>query len=119
MQILGHDLIAYEPLIFTKDEIYENCFFEFDKALIKKAKEQNAQFSVVCDDLTKAILANASGAKFIICDIKNAKNFAKMAEFYLFDSKIACVIDDEAEIAILAYLGVDVAIFREAIRGDF
>ncbi|KEA46146.1 hypothetical protein CR66_02755 [Campylobacter mucosalis] len=122
MQLIGYDLVPYEQLNFIQSErhICANCLFKFDENLIDIAVKQDVEFSVICEDLSEAIIANATKAKFIICDTKNAKNFVKMAEFYMFDSKIACVIKDSSELEKLANLGVDTAIFTKGIKnGNF
>lgn len=117
MQLVGHNLVPYEPLLSakTKAEICQNCVFDFDENLIKTAVEKKVDFGVFCNTISQAIIANAVGAKLIICEKNLAQIFAKLAQFYLFDSKIACVITTDDELEILAQNEVDVAIFKSAI----
>ncbi|MCR4941349.1 MAG: hypothetical protein K5978_00970 [Campylobacter sp.] len=117
MQLLGHELVDFEPLnlIKNEDEICQNALFKFDKNLIKLAKQKGVKFSVICKKINEAIIANAVGASLIVCDKKLAKSFVKLAEFYIFDAKIACIISQDSQLDILAKLGVDTAIYQSAI----
>ena len=121
MQLIGHWLVPYESLFWvrSKNEISNERqnLFDYDEATIGRAKELNAEFSVVCRSVSEAIIAKAAGAKFIVCNTHEAKEIADLAQFYLFDSKIACVINSEDELEILAKFGVDAAIFRQGIIG--
>lgn len=122
MQLIGYDLIDYESLKFANstDDITQNALFSFDENFIKIAKNKKFSFSIKCDTKGQAIIANAVGAKFIICKKSVAKEFSELAQFYLFDSKIACIIDNKNELNELAELGVDVAIFKKGIEnGNF
>ncbi|MCD8213746.1 MAG: hypothetical protein LUC34_06850 [Campylobacter sp.] len=121
MQLIGHALISYEPIFWAqnKSEILNERqnLFVYNAAMVKYAKEINAEFSVVCDNIAEAVIANAAEAKFIVCHTDVAKKFADLAQFYLFDSKIACIIKDESDLEVLANLGVDAAIFRQGVIG--
>ncbi len=120
MKILGDELIKFEPLFLCKseDEISNGRqnLFKFDRNLIKKALETEANFSIIANDINEAIIANAAGAKFIIADIDIAKDLAKIAESYLFDALIAVLIKDESELAQLAKFNIDAAILPNAIK---
>ncbi|MBR8464589.1 hypothetical protein KDD93_08460 [Campylobacter sp. faydin G-24] len=124
MQLIGHELVAYEPLFVVSSESQIMAgrvnLFDFDKNMIAYANELNTEFAVYCSDVSQAIIANAAGAKLIIAnELEKAKKFAEFAQFYLFDSKIAYVINDEVELETLAQNGVDVAIFKKGIdNGD-
>ncbi|MGG7048755.1 MULTISPECIES: hypothetical protein [unclassified Campylobacter] len=117
MQLIGHPLAPYESLLHakTKAEIRQNCVFKFDENLIKTAIEKKVDFGVFCNEISQAIIANAVGAKLIICEKNLAQNFAKLAQFYLFDSKIACIIKTDSELENLAELEVDTAIYEQAL----
>ena len=120
MKILGDELIKFEPLFLCKseDEISNGRqnLFKFDRNLIKKALEAEASFSVFVTNANEAIIANASGAKFIIADITLAKDLAKVAQNYLFDALIAVLIKDESELAQLAKFNIDAAILPNTIK---
>ena len=120
MKILGDELIKFEPLFLCKseDEISNGRqnLFKFDRNLIKRALEAEANFSIIANDINEAIIANAAGGKFIIADIDIAQDLAKIAESYLFDALIAVLIKDESELAQLAKFNIDAAILPNAIK---
>ena len=120
MQIIGHKLIEYKNfnLIQTVENIlnFDNLIFEYNEDFIKNAKDNGKTFSVIARNLNEAILANALKAKFIIIEKNNisiAKEVVKLAEFYLFDSKIAIIIENyEKDLLNAINLKVDAVIFK-------
>lgn len=124
MQIIGHKLIEYENfnLIQTVENIlnFDNLIFEYNENFIKNAKDNGKTFSVIARNLNEAILANALKAKFIIIEKNNtsiAKEVVKLAEFYLFDSKIALIIENyEKDLLNAINLKVDAVIYKNIIN---
>ncbi|WP_304342170.1 hypothetical protein [Campylobacter ureolyticus] len=124
MQIIGHKLIEYKNfnLIQTVENIlnFDNLIFEYNEDFIKNAKNSGKTFSVIARNLNEAILANALKAKFIIIEKNNisiAKEVVKLAEFYLFDSKIAIIIENyEKDLLNAINLKVDAVIYKNIIN---
>lgn len=124
MQIIGHKLIEYENfnLIKTVENIlnFDNLIFEYNENFIKNAKDNGKTFSVIARNLNEAVLANALNAKFIIIEKNNisiAKEVVKLAEFYLFDSKIAVIIENyEKDLLNAINLRVDAVIYKNIIN---
>lgn len=124
MQIIGHKLIEYKNfnLIQTVENIlnFDNLIFEYNEDFIKNAKDNGKTFSVIARNLNEAILANALKAKFIIIEKNNisiAKEVVKLAEFYLFDSKIAIIIENyEKDLLNAVNLRVDAVIYKNIIN---
>lgn len=124
MQIIGHKLIEYENfnLIQTVENIlnFDNLIFEYNENFIKNAKNSGKTFSVVVRNLNEAVLANALKAKFIIVEKNNismTKEIVKLAEFYLFDSKIAVIIENyEKDLLNAINLRVDAVIYKNIIN---
>ena len=124
MQIIGHKLIEYENfnLIQTVENIlnFDNLIFEYNEDFIKNAKDNGKTFSVIARNLNEAILANALKVKFIIIEKNNtsiAKEVVKLAEFYLFDSKIAIIIENyEKDLLNAINLRVDAVIYKNIIN---
>ena len=119
MIIIGHKLVEYEPFILVKhiDEIakFDNLLFTFNQKFIECAKKFGKKFSVKTNKIDEILIANASGAKFIIVDKKFAKQIQDLATNYLFDAKIGVVVSSQRSLKELAEFGVDSAIFKEAI----
>ncbi|WP_086225966.1 hypothetical protein [Campylobacter devanensis] len=103
MIIIGSDLIAYEPVFLSKFEpknLNSKCNF------------------IVVSNIKEALIANANGVKFIVCDsLKLAKKLQKLADDYLFDSKIALIINSNEELQKAAKKRIDAVIYKSAIRG--
>ena len=121
MQLVGHELVPYEPLFWREnaDQIKadEQNLFKFNKAMIKRAQELGAQFSVEAENINEIIVLNAAGAKFIVVPRELASKAAKLAQDYLFDAQICVVIGGENELTALSETGADVAIFKNAVIG--
>ena len=124
MQIIGHKLIEYENfnLIQTVENIlnFDNLIFEYNEDFIKNARNSGKTFSVIVRNLNEAVLANALKAKPIIIEKNNisiAKEVVKLAEFYLFDSKIAVIIENyEKDLLNAINLRVDAVIYKNIIN---
>lgn len=124
MQIIGHKLIEYKNfnLIQTVENIlnFDNLIFEYNEDFIKNAKNSGKTYSVIIRNLNEAVLANALKAKFIIVEKNNisiAKEVVKLAEFYLFDSKIAVIIENyEKDLLNAINLRVDAVIYKNIIN---
>jgi hypothetical protein len=119
MKLIGHELVAYEPLFWRENaqqiEAGKQNLFKFDEAAIKRAQELGAQFSVEAENLNEIIVANAAGAKFIVVPRELAGKAAKLAQDYLFDAQICAFVESENELAALSETGADVAIFKNAV----
>lgn len=119
MLIFGHKLIKsfeFQMLkdVFLKDKI--NCFC-YDENHIRTAKELEVDFAIFAQNEDELILSNALGAKFILIEDENlAKIASKMAEFYLFDTKIIYLVNELKNLNTAYHLGVDGVILRKAIK---
>ena len=103
MIIIGSELISYEPVFLAKFE---------PKSLGLKSN------FILVSDIKQALIANANGVKFIVCDsLKLAKKLQKLADDYLFDSKIALIINSDEELQKAAKKRIDAVIYKSAIRG--
>ncbi|AJC86573.1 hypothetical protein [Campylobacter sp. RM16704] len=96
MLIFGHPLINMQKFshyenIFIKTNV--NCF-DYNEQNIKGAKEKKIDFGIFVKNEEEILLSNALGAKYILIEDENlAKTASKMAEFYMFDSKILFLLD--------------------------
>ncbi|MDE5592069.1 MAG: hypothetical protein K2I63_03835, partial [Helicobacter sp.] len=68
--------------------------------------------------IVQSLILVGLGVKFFITlDKQMAKELQKLAEHYLFDSKILFAIKDEKTIEEVAKMGIDGVIFLEALDG--
>lgn len=121
MLIFGHKLIEVPKfhLINSENAIFKegiNCF-EYDENLIEKALKEGVKFAILAKNEDEILFANALKAEFILLENENlAKKASKMAEFYLFDSKILFIIDRLKNLRNTYKIGIDGVILREIIK---
>ena len=123
MQIIGHKLIPFEPFkeVYSVKNVirFENLAFKFDEVMIKTAIDTDKNFSVFVTNINEIVLANAFGAKYILLEKSNTaliKEAVRLAEFYLFDTKVAIIVDNlEKDLTNARNLDADVSILRTAI----
>ncbi|AJD06634.1 hypothetical protein [Campylobacter lari] len=120
MLIFGHPLINMQKFshyenIFIKTNV--NCF-DYNEQNIKSAKEEKVDFAVYAKNDNEVLLSNALGAKYILIEDENlAKIASKMAEFYMFDSKILFLLNNLENNLKKAYeLNVDGVCLKSYIR---
>ena len=143
MLIFGHKLIEKPEFCWlTRAEFKQNavnCFI-YDESLIQKAQKAGVEFGILAQNADEILLANALSAKFILIDgadflnlanqnaknqaLKNAKistkklakKASKMAEFYLFDSKILLITNSLEKLEKAYKIGVDGVILKELLQ---
>lgn len=125
MLLFGHRFIPSQSFyhISDIDSIIETPpsstlylkFSEENLDIITYMQENHLLFALSIKNITELIYASSLGASYIILDKELAKTAQKIAETYLFDAKILAVIEEEDEIEELALLGIDGAIFSNAI----
>lgn len=122
MQILGHEAVAYNSLVSINDIEQLNqvsnsniALFEFDLELINYAQKQDIKFALHVFNEIDATIGNAAGASILICPLEIATKVQNLAEYYLFDAKVAIMIDEEKEIKKAIDARVDMAILPNAI----
>ena len=121
MLIFGHKLIEKPKfhLINNENTSFKegiNCF-EYNENLIEKALKEGVKFAILAKNEDEILFANALKAEFILLENENlAKKASKMAEFYLFDSKVLFIIDRLKNLRNAYKIGIDGVILREIIK---
>lgn len=121
MLIFGHKLIEKPKfhLISNENASFKegiNCF-EYDENLIKKALKEGVKFAILAKNEDEILFANALKAEFILLENENlAKKASKMAEFYLFDSKILLITNSLEKLEKAYKMGVDGVILKELLQ---
>jgi len=125
MLLFGHRFIESENFYhITSREAIKNTppsstlFLEFSETnldLINYAFKNSVSFALSINNVRELIYASSLNAKFIVVDKELAKTAQSIAENYLFDAKILVTLEDEDEIEEMAMLGLDGAIFSNAI----
>lgn len=124
MLIFGHKLlqtqkffkISKNQIKDLKDENSTLCF-HYDEDLIKIAQKKNLPFSIFIKNKDEIFLSHAFGASFLLFEDENLAQFgAKVAEFYLFDSKILLLVSHLKNLEKAYDMGVDGVILKEYIK---
>ena len=121
MLIFGHKLIETPKfhLISNENANFKegiNCF-EYDENLIENALKESVKFAILAKNEDEILFANALKAEFILLENENlAKKASKMAEFYLFDSKILLITNSLEKLEKAYKMGVDGVILKELLQ---
>lgn len=126
MLIFGHELIQgfdFRQILsidelkgdVKQDEKSVFCF-KYDESFIKLCLEKDFKFAILAQNENEILLANAIKASFILFkDESLAQKASKMAEFYLFDSKVLLLVPDLQELEKAYKLGVDGVLLEQKI----
>lgn len=100
MIIIGSEFVEFSPVKIS----------EFSKENLK-----NTEFILVKNKI-QAIFANANLVKFIVCeDLNLARQLQEIANDYIFDSKIALIINDDDELNKAIEARIDAVLYENAI----
>jgi len=125
MIIIGHPWITSPQFckIFSQEDIKKTKPNEIilleplikSHTLAQYCQRNSVAYAVMVNSVTDALLANAMGAKYIICEEDNAIIIQPIATEYLFDTRLLVHIDNENEISKIASMGIDGVILAETI----
>ena len=117
MLIFGHPLVESEKFFRVETVLdIKNSpngsvvlidSFRGNEDIIKFCQENLVPYTLRVSSLKEAIFANALNAKYIIAPKKLLKEIIRVAEHYLFDTKVLAKIDREDDIEEMAKVGVD------------
>ena len=121
MLIIGNKNIPYQnikEIEFIDDikNISANTivYFKYDIDIIKYCSKNNIRSAVEVLNITEAIFCNCLGVYFIISNTE-AKQIQKVAENYMFDSKILQIINSDNDIQKVAIDEIDGCIYKEIL----
>lgn len=122
MILIGDSLIPHKNVFFIDaiadlDHTLPNStlIFNYDENLLLFARKNHLECAVVVNNIKEAIYCNALNSKYIICDKKSAKQIQKIADNYMFDSRVLAIIDSNEEIEKIALLEIDGAIYSSLL----
>lgn len=123
MILIGDNLIPHKTFTFIDSimdiehsEANSTLIFNYDENLLLYARKNNLDSAVIISNIKEAIYCNALNCKFIICEKKLAKNIQKIAENYMFDTKVLAIIDDSDEIEKVALSEIDGVIYSSLLN---
>ncbi|WP_044414868.1 hypothetical protein [Halarcobacter anaerophilus] len=123
MILIGDKIVPYETCFFidAKEKI-ENTepnstlIFNYNEELLLFCKENNITCAVIVTNIKEAVYCNALNSKYIICKKNIAKSIQKVAENYMFDSKVLAVIKKSDEIEEIALAEIDGVIYSHLLN---
>lgn len=122
MILLGDALVNYEDLfrIYHKEQILETkanstIIFKYNDEILKYAAQQELSFAVIVNSIKEAIYVNALHGKYIIANKELAQDIQKVAENYMFDSKVMAVIESNNEFEDIANHQIDGVIYKHIL----
>ena len=83
--------------------------------LLHSCKGEGLPFALRAEDIKTALFAHALNARYVIASRETAEEIQKLAQNYLFDTRILVEIQNENEIEIYARKGIDGVVFSSAI----
>jgi len=120
MILLGDALIPYEKISkivdvsnIDKTEPNSTLLFDYDMDLIKYCHNNSLEFAVIAHNIKELIYVSQFDTKYIICYKDLAPQAQKIADNYLFDSKILVQINSSDDISWVAQNEIDGAIYKE------
>lgn len=122
MILIGDKLVPFDELSkVQKIEDIKNTksnttlSFGYNEELLKYTYENELNIAVKVDSIKEAIYANALNAKYIIAQKLLAKEIQKVAENYMFDSKILAIIENNDELEEIASFEIDGVIYKSIL----
>jgi hypothetical protein len=83
--------------------------------LVKHCRAHELPFAVTVSSIREPIFANALDAAYIIAEHEQAISIQKIADEYLFDTRVLVLIENEKRIETMARFSIDGVIFPAAI----
>ncbi len=90
-------------------------FKEANLDLVKYCKANDVAFILEVSSVKEAIFAKNLGAWGVIVERSLARSVQKIAQEYLFDTKVLCRVESDESIESVAFESIDAVVFKEAI----
>ena len=123
MILIGDKIIPFNTFtnISTIEEIQNTransiISFRYNENLLEYSSLNEVIFAVIVKSIKEAIYANALNALYIICDKQLSKSVQRIADNYMFDSKVLAIIESNEEIEEIAKNEIDGIIYKEVIK---
>ncbi|KAB7887131.1 hypothetical protein [Poseidonibacter ostreae] len=123
MILIGDKLIPYTDIcsISTVEDIKNtkaNSFisFGYNEKLLTYCFENDLDYVVIVTSIKEAIYANSLNARYIVCEKILAKSIQKIADNYMFDSKVLALIESSDEIEEIALNEIDGIIYKNVLN---
>ncbi len=127
MKIFGYREFQNEKLFLIKDISQinntppnSNILFDYNEDILQYVSKEKLPFSVITSSITETLISADFSAKYIVIKGKDLLlNIQKIADTYMFDSKILYLGKNEADIEYCALNGIDGIIFENSIIKEY
>lgn len=123
MIVIGDKLVPFEniSLVCTIDEIANTkanstVVFDYNEEILSYCYQNELSYAVIVKSITEAVYSNNLNAKYIISQKELAIELQKIADNYMYDSKILAIIDSNEEFEQIAKCEIDGIIYRDLIK---
>ncbi len=123
MILIGDDNISYENIEkidsikdISSTKPQATALFDFDLEILKYTQTNDINSAVIVNNIKEVIYASSLNARYIIVENNLSKVAQKIADNYMFDSKILVIIKDENEIEQSAIDEIDGIIYLDRIE---
>lgn len=90
---------------------------KYDLEIMNYCFSNKLPYALFVSDIKEAIFGNTLGARYLICSESKANEIQKVAEHYMFDSKILVIIQGDEMIENIAKNGIDGVIYNNFLEG--
>ena len=122
MILIGDKIVPYEDIsnILSIEDIKNtkanSCIsFVYNEEILSYTYKNNISSAVIITSIKEAIYANSLNTKYIICKKQLAKQLQKIAENYMFDSKVLAIISSNDEFEEIALAEIDGIIYKNIL----
>lgn len=91
--------------------------FKYDLEIMNYCFSNKLPYALFVSDIKEAIFGNTLGARYLISSESKANEIQKVAEHYMFDSKILVIIQGDEMIENIAKNGIDGVIYNNFLEG--
>lgn len=123
MILIGDKLVPFEDIFLIKNikdientKANSTVLFDFDEEILTYCYKNELFCAVVVNSIKEAIYCNNLNVKYIISEKELSIELQKIADNYMYDSKILAIIDSNKELEQVAKLEIDGIIYRNLLK---
>ena len=123
MILIGDKLVPFEDVFLIKNikdientKANSTVLFDFEEEILTYCYKNELFCAVVVNSIKEAIYCNNLNVKYIISEKELSIELQKIADNYMYDSKILAIIDANEELEQVAKLEIDGIIYRNLLK---
>ena len=123
MILIGDKLVPFEDIFLIKNikdientKANSTVLFDFNEEILTYCYKNELFCAVVVNSIKEAIYCNNLNVKYIISEKELSIELQKIADNYMYDSKILAIIDSNKELEQVAKLEIDGIIYRNLLK---